>query len=65
PVLPLDIRIEVPTPTSSGGTRVWEAARNARTDLTAPDGTVLAPKSQLWASHHLDTLIRTGSGSKC
>ncbi|WP_162600420.1 DNA/RNA helicase domain-containing protein [Streptomyces sp. CS147] len=47
----LDIRIEVPTPTSSGGTRVWEAAWNARTDLTAPDGTVLAPKSQLWASH--------------
>ncbi|MGW9191280.1 DNA/RNA helicase domain-containing protein [Streptomyces rubiginosohelvolus] len=51
PVLPLDIRIEVPTPTSSGGTRVWEAAWNARTALTAPDGTVLAPKSQLWASH--------------
>ncbi len=51
PALPLDIRIEVPSPTSSGGTRVWEAAWNARTAFTAPDGTVLVPTSQLWASH--------------
>lgn len=49
PVLPLDVRIE--TPTATGGTRVWEAAWNAVTALTAPDGTVLAPKSQLWATH--------------
>ncbi|MFD9872691.1 DNA/RNA helicase domain-containing protein [[Kitasatospora] papulosa] len=51
PALPLDIRIEVPSSTGAGGTRVWEAAWNASTALTAPDGSVLAPASQLWATH--------------
>ncbi|MFD7765078.1 DNA/RNA helicase domain-containing protein [Streptomyces microflavus] len=49
PALPLDIRIE--TPTATGAIRIWEAAWNADTALTAPDGTVLAPRSQLWATH--------------
>ncbi|MFF1593029.1 DNA/RNA helicase domain-containing protein [Streptomyces sp. NPDC058286] len=47
--LPLDIRIDVPSPT--GETRVWKAAWNARETLTDSDGTALAPRSQLWASH--------------
>ncbi|WP_159039233.1 DNA/RNA helicase domain-containing protein, partial [Streptomyces luridiscabiei] len=42
-------RIE--TPTATGAIRIWEAAWNADTALTAPDGTVLAPRSQLWATH--------------
>ncbi|MEU8701650.1 DNA/RNA helicase domain-containing protein [Streptomyces sp. NPDC048680] len=44
------MRIETPT-TGTGTTHVWEAAWNADTALTAPDGTVLAPRSQLWATH--------------
>ncbi|MGC5400747.1 DNA/RNA helicase domain-containing protein [Streptomyces sp. DT20] len=52
PTLPLDIRIETPTTgTGTGTTSVWEAAWNADIALTAPDGTVLAPRSQLWATH--------------
>ncbi|MFF1399447.1 DNA/RNA helicase domain-containing protein [Streptomyces sp. NPDC058287] len=47
--LPLDIRIDVPSPT--GETLVWKAAWNARETLTDSDGTALAPRSQLWASH--------------
>ncbi|MFE2541013.1 DNA/RNA helicase domain-containing protein [Actinacidiphila glaucinigra] len=47
--LPLDISINVPSPT--GAARVWKAAWNARETLTDPDGTLLAPRSQLWATH--------------
>lgn len=47
--LPLDIQIDVPSPT--GGTRIWEAAWNARETLTDSDGNPLAPRSQLWATH--------------
>ncbi|MET7565916.1 DNA/RNA helicase domain-containing protein [Streptomyces sp. NPDC005479] len=49
PTLPLDIRIDVPSP--AGKTRVWEAAWNARETLTDVDGTHIAPRSQLWATH--------------
>ncbi|MFJ9690397.1 DNA/RNA helicase domain-containing protein [Streptomyces bacillaris] len=49
PTLPLDIRIEFPSAAST--TRVWEAAWNAHSALVAADGTVLAPRSQLWATH--------------
>ncbi|MGW4221693.1 DNA/RNA helicase domain-containing protein [Streptomyces bacillaris] len=49
PTLPLDIRIESPSAAST--TRAWEAAWNAHSALIASDGTVLAPRSQLWATH--------------
>ncbi|MFD0392542.1 DNA/RNA helicase domain-containing protein [Streptomyces nogalater] len=48
---PLDIGIEVPAGPSTPA-RTWRAAWNADTALTDPhDGRVLAPRSQLWASH--------------
>lgn len=47
--LPPDIRITTTTPT--GQPRLWQAAWNASTELTTPDGEPLAPASQLWASH--------------
>ncbi|MFD8025749.1 DNA/RNA helicase domain-containing protein [Streptomyces lavendulae] len=47
--LPLDIRITTTSPT--GTSRVWQAAWNASTELTTPDGDTLAPSSTLWASH--------------
>ncbi|WP_329321709.1 DNA/RNA helicase domain-containing protein [Streptomyces sp. NBC_01262] len=50
--LPLDITIDVPTGEPATGTsRTWHAAWNAADPLTTPDGTPLAPRSQLWASH--------------
>lgn len=49
--LPLDIEIQVPAGSSTPA-RTWRAAWNAETALTDPhDGRVLAPRSQLWASH--------------
>ncbi|WP_328674145.1 DNA/RNA helicase domain-containing protein [Streptomyces sp. NBC_00328] len=49
PTLPLDIQIDVPSPT--GQTRVWKATWNARETLTDTNGNPLAPRSQLWATH--------------
>ncbi|MGY4966672.1 DNA/RNA helicase domain-containing protein [Streptomyces sp. 900105245] len=51
--LPLDISIDAPTTTPGGPTRTWRAAWNASTALTHPgDGRLIAPHSQLWASHN-------------
>lgn len=49
--LPHDIEIQIPAGPSTPA-RTWRAAWNADTVLTDPhDGRVLAPRSQLWASH--------------
>ncbi|MEU2591168.1 DNA/RNA helicase domain-containing protein [Streptomyces albidoflavus] len=49
--LPLDIAIDVPGAHAGVDKRTWRAAWNAAHTLTDPDGRVLAPRSQLWASH--------------
>ncbi|MFF3639474.1 DNA/RNA helicase domain-containing protein [Streptomyces sp. NPDC002250] len=49
--LPLDIRIDARSTTPGGPPRTWRAAWNAARALTDPDGRLIAPHSQLWASH--------------
>ncbi|MEU7429031.1 DNA/RNA helicase domain-containing protein [Streptomyces sp. NPDC040750] len=50
--LPLDISIDAPSTIPGGPTRTWRAAWNASSALTDPDdGRLIAPHSQLWASH--------------
>lgn len=50
-VLRPEVRIEHSDPVT-GTNRLWQAAWNAATRVTAADGAVTAPASQLWASHH-------------
>ncbi|MFF0836739.1 MULTISPECIES: DNA/RNA helicase domain-containing protein [unclassified Streptomyces] len=49
--LPLDISIDAPSTTLGGPPRTWRAAWNAPRTVTDPDGRLIAPHSQLWASH--------------
>ncbi|MDI3347473.1 DUF2075 domain-containing protein [Streptomyces sp. AJ-1] len=49
--LPLDIAIDVSGAHAGADERTWRAAWNAAHTLTDPDGRVLAPQSQLWATH--------------
>ncbi|MFB6963484.1 DNA/RNA helicase domain-containing protein [Streptomyces sp. NPDC056309] len=50
--LALDISIDVPSTIPGGPPRTWKAAWNASSALTDPDdGRLVAPHSQLWASH--------------
>ncbi|MGW1769234.1 DNA/RNA helicase domain-containing protein [Streptomyces sp. NPDC002073] len=48
--LPLDISIDIPAGPDAPP-RTWHAAWNAADTLTTPDGTPVAPHSQLWATH--------------
>ncbi|MFD4953434.1 DNA/RNA helicase domain-containing protein [Streptomyces sp. NPDC058451] len=48
--LPLDITIDTSDP-ATGRPRAWKAAWNAYDALTGTDGALLAPRSQLWATH--------------
>ncbi|MFF3326943.1 DNA/RNA helicase domain-containing protein [Streptomyces sp. NPDC002889] len=49
--LPLDITIDAPATGPDTARRTWKAAWNATSALTDSEGSLLAPHSQLWATH--------------